>query len=542
MSKAKRITIIYALTILIAMSALLIFYFHSGNNISLDIQIEKGSLSDIDGLNIKVYPSLLAGINWTENITFNNSDYTYDTSMRFTSKDIPEWDAYITEKHFNSVSDYSQWLPDTPEIPEKVHKMIVEQGGENEAFVSLSELIDYYPCIFDVIIGGQKDNYLSTFFDQNIYSIKFNGKENINKYYNNGLDYSYLLDESNMDESAVNYRKLLSFLKIPVIKEQMVALRADFNVKTQTYDISSPFYSYSTNLHETDNKSDSFSFNPQATADENNIYIWFYNKTSEGNTVDTSQIPGGYGVYMLPYRLSYSSLKKSSSCSFDFDKMKNIFSVEEKAEILDVSVDTENRELLVYTRLEEKTYLNVISLGDFQLKQALEIRDVKANYIFPEHRNGKELIVDTSDVKAEIRVLKRDTDGKYSEVFYYHDIDKARYNYVQDFDVKDGRLVLVSIEQDLDSAYNNYTNQYTYFHGNKNLFEERIVLSVISQEGLVFYAKITSDLQKSNNNSLSQYSDYWIFLQNSGAINSPSFKSAYWIRLDEMKRPRVNWN
>lgn len=344
-----------------------------------------------------------------------------------------------------------------------------------------------------------------------------------------------------MDESAVNYRKLLSFLKIPVIKDEMVALRADFNVKTQTYDISSPLYTFSTNLYETDNKSDSFSFNPQATADESNIYIWFYNKTSKGNTVDTSQIPGGYGIYMLPYKLSFSSLKKNGSCSFDFDKMKNIFSVDENAKILDVSVDMENRELLVYIRLEERTYLSVISLVDFQLKQTLEIRDVKASYIFPEHRNGKELIIYHSDVKAEVQVLKRDTDGKYSEVFYYQDIDGSRYNNVQDFDVKDGRLVLVSIEQDLDFAYNDYTEQYTYFHGNKDLFEERIVLSVISKEGLVFYGKITSNLQKSNNNSI-DYTYYEKMLQHDEAINSPSFSHIYWIRLAEMKRPRVNWN
>ena len=34
---------------------------------------------------------------------------------------------------------------------------------------------------------------------------------------------------------------------------------------------------------------------------EDGCYFWFSNRTQNGRTVDTSRIPGGYGVYRLPY-------------------------------------------------------------------------------------------------------------------------------------------------------------------------------------------------------------------------------------------------
>ena len=46
---------------------------------------------------------------------------------------------------------------------------------------------------------------------------------------------------------------------------------------------------------------DSFDFYTQSVATDDAFYFFFSNRTQLGNLVDTSRVPGGYGVYRLPY-------------------------------------------------------------------------------------------------------------------------------------------------------------------------------------------------------------------------------------------------
>ena len=51
----------------------------------------------------------------------------------------------------------------------------------------------------------------------------------------------------------------------------------------------------------TTEQGDSFDFYTQSVATDDAFYFFFSNRTQLGNLVDTSRVPGGYGVYRLPY-------------------------------------------------------------------------------------------------------------------------------------------------------------------------------------------------------------------------------------------------
>lgn len=41
--------------------------------------------------------------------------------------------------------------------------------------------------------------------------------------------------------------------------------------------------------------------NTESVITDDTCFFWFGNRTDNDRLVDTSRIPGGYGVYMLPY-------------------------------------------------------------------------------------------------------------------------------------------------------------------------------------------------------------------------------------------------
>lgn len=555
MSKAKLTATIYAAFIAIVMSILLITFYRSGNNVSYELKVKEGNISEIDGLQLELFPSLQHYVGWKEKIIFTGSDYSSDSSMYFSQESIVEWEGYIRYNNSTYLDDFSIWMPRTAEFTEKVHNLIAKNGGKSEASVPICELLDYYPFLFQAAIGGcTKDNSIfneATMsvkypFNSDYYYIGFEPEQTHGYYSRN---YSYLLDVNNQSKQAVNYRKLFDFLKIPVINNQMVTLSAEWDSETSTYDVKqTSAYSYT----DTDGDKDYFTLYLNATADQNNIYFWFSNKTLKGNLVDTSLIPGGYGIYVLPYKKTYKN-KKPIDCSFDFDNLRNICPIDEKAKIEDVNLDLEYGELLVYSTLEGKLRLCVLSTEGFEKKQEFEIPNPdNLPYISFIHKKGKELIY-FFDLRNEpnenLVALKRDANGKYSEVF--HNFHNAVVNSsinsfyaIQDFDVKDGRLVLLSIVDDCEYAYSEETEDIVCIHGDENLYEERIDISVISPEGnQIFFASMKPNLQKSNLDAFTLVPDDTPPISAGRVqINSTSGNEFGWIMLKEIKQPKITWN
>lgn len=552
MSKSKLTAIIYAAFIAIVMSILLIMFYRLGNKVSYALKVEEGNISEIEGLQLDLYPALQDDVGWKEKIIFSGSDFSSDSSMIFSKESIVEWSDYIRYKNSAYLDDFSIWMPRTPEFTEKVHDLIVKYGGNIEASVPICELIDYYPSLFQAAIGGcDKNNAIfngTTMgvqypFNSDYYYIGFEPEEA--EGYDYLRNYSYLLDVNNQSKQAVNYRKLLDFIKIPVIKNQKVKLSAEWNSKTSTYNVKQTSY-YSLTDNNDDN--DFFSLYFNATADKNNIYFWFSNKTSKGNLVETSLIPGGYGIYVLPYRKTYKN-NKPIDCSFDFDNLRNICPIDEKARIEDVYLDLEHGELLVYSSLDGKLRLCVVSTEGFEKKQEFETQNPdKLPYIGFIHSKGKELI-HFSDYKNEPSenwvALKRDVNGKYSEVFQNALVNSSIKSFyeIQDFDVKDGRLVLLSIDSDIEYARIEGTDDIICIRGDENLYEERIEIRVISPEGnQIFYASMKPSLQKSNLRASTLVPDDP--RPNSAGrvqINSASGDEFGWITLEELKQPKLTW-
>lgn len=81
------------------------------------------------------------------------------------------------------------------------------------------------------------------------------------------------------------------FFRIPVLQDEYVELGIDKNM-----DGTGSGRSISSVM-----EGDRFWMNVESVITDDTCFFWFGNRTDKDRLVDTSRIPGGYGIYMLPY-------------------------------------------------------------------------------------------------------------------------------------------------------------------------------------------------------------------------------------------------
>ncbi len=109
---------------------------------------------------------------------------------------------------------------------------------------------------------------------------------------------------------------------------------------------------------------DEFNFSASSIVTDKECFIYFSNKTRFGKLADTSEIPGGYGIYRLPY----SQNKNLKIVSFNCKSLKNIFPVAKEEEIQQVELSADKKSLYMISQNRSKTYLTVIDAENFKEK------------------------------------------------------------------------------------------------------------------------------------------------------------------------------
>lgn len=134
------------------------------------------------------------------------------------------------------------------------------------------------------------------------------------------------------------------------------------------------------------------------------VYFTFDAHTHHGNFVDTSMIPGGYGLYM--FQVDYTSIQKYT--------LTTLMELDITHYPKQMFVDEALGHLLYISTLEEKWYLTVIDLNTLQVLQQLCILEDGA--VEPWFDIQGDLLYCVQE-RERIRILQRDDAGIYSNVF-----------------------------------------------------------------------------------------------------------------------------
>lgn len=110
---------------------------------------------------------------------------------------------------------------------------------------------------------------------------------------------------------------------------------------------------------------DAYDFRSTAyVATEDAFYFTLSPYTTKGKLVDTSQIPGGYGIYRLPF-------DKESDKVYP-QQLENVYSLSPEEIVCSIDISLDGTELYVFSAKEDTCYFSVLDLATMELKQKIE--------------------------------------------------------------------------------------------------------------------------------------------------------------------------
>ena len=204
----------------------------------------------------------------------------------------------------------------------------------------------------------------------------------------NGNDYDNLTFDDYKNERAV-WDKFNEFFKIPIPKD------------LPAFEISVTKNAIGNEVGMGSSGQDfEYWLNPQVTYTNNRVFFSignkFYNRGKDSfQYVDTSLIPGGYGIYSFTYKNVRNSKNTQGNTTIFYpgyetgveeDTLAMVFPLEQQAEVIYMTLSNDESKLLVFTKEYDVTYLTVIDIASMTEFQKLKITETR-QYTFYEYDN-----------------------------------------------------------------------------------------------------------------------------------------------------------
>lgn len=479
MTKSKILTLCVTILLTVSMIIIVISFKKAGNDVSFNLSVQQGSLSDIDGLKIHLEP-YVEELSWSGDISVSKQGISDNVSM-FGPSIISDDNDYPLLYLQTLNTDPGNWKS---ENEDKLKNMLNELLKENPSGGDISvPLSDYYPYVRFTLQGYIRSSKGGFDFDN--YGIR--------DYSNLKACFKKDYFEDVIEPEYIAENKMRELFKVRVPQNAMLDIRYGIDSKTDEMFYYLDDHNYLSN------------FKLHFSIDENSLIMWF-----TGAYYDVSEMPGGYGIYILPYKGKKIS-KYLNLLSFDFENVKNILPLNITDEILNVKVEKKYKELLIFTKEDEAYRLYVLDTDSYSLKQTLEYNKFGKNIRRFEHEhyeNGTHLVItgETEFINGDeyhiitspgVLVIQRGSDGKYSEVFSNDTFDVIdpngeRLNHIEDFLMKDGKLLLCFEKQEDNIDRETCEKMYSFNSDNE------LHLYLLSETETLFHGKLTSSLMDAN--------------------------------------------
>lgn len=152
------------------------------------------------------------------------------------------------------------------------------------------------------------------------------------------------------------YEKFTDFFRIPVEEKDCIEVVVDRD--------------QSNGMMTQSSSSDYLQLYSESVMTEDGMcYFTLNNKTSDGRVMDSSLIPGGYGLYSF----RFGKPGTYSKSGVDIDSLKMTYALDENITILYLSLNKEQTKLLLFTEEAEEYYFSVIDRDTMKLSQKLKL-------------------------------------------------------------------------------------------------------------------------------------------------------------------------
>lgn len=240
-----------------------------------------------------------------------------------------------------------------------------QPGEEKHKAVLLKDYAEYYPFVVN-IYSPQMLNYENgtSVFQYEWERYEWNEAELL-------LKIAYNEQQGAKEEVIAEDRKALEklqifkeFFKIPVLENDLVRIAVGKDEEGNVIGWAAQNSSYGTSTNNVDipyyeedyEKYDGFNFYIESVMRNGDCYFTFEPYTYQHNQpVDTSHIPGGYGIYYFDYDEKTGEIYP--------EHLKMVYALDPAEHFYDIAIDVKGKNLLVTTKADEGIYLNIIDIS-----------------------------------------------------------------------------------------------------------------------------------------------------------------------------------
>ena len=333
-------------------------------NVTYEIESETGLASAAAGLKISYmeYPLVekedgdydyssakrMDDRQWKFTLTFD------DSGMNMKSEIVPDTkslldseDAWKENEQFeyDSRNDHYE-IRNYDQRVESIERLFSEEEllkmNDNESMltINLSDHYQYYMMYYEIVLPHCGDSSEWIKIDQNNY--KARGNYIWNSWYYSNLpekEFRYYSEEPvkvDYEKNKEIAAKFEEFFRIPMLQSE---------VWTFGYE-KDPEYDYKNTVCNIEENRDYYNPCFYSVTSHEALYFTFETHTENGAIVDTSLIPGGYGIYALPYRRNY----EEETTTALIDDMRLVVPLDKDVYIEEIELRRDEGQLLLLYR------------------------------------------------------------------------------------------------------------------------------------------------------------------------------------------------
>jgi len=313
-----------------------------------------GDPSAAYGLNVDLRVNYEYHLLWQSHIDFDENRFQTSTDYEFSQDEVREdpphnhKGVFLTDGIFFSYDASSD--KNATGIGRALNELLseTEPGTTKKRTVRLTDYYDYYPIMVYIELPGL------------LYAHYVPAD-------NDSMDISY-----SREDHAI--KSIQDFFRIPVLSDHYM------DIEVNKVSGENPAHTSGIGSSE---KGDTFSMTSAGVIGENACYFWFSNRTRNDDPVDTSLIPGGYGIYRLPFGyVDSQSYVTGSGGSYEYtgpdvfaDELAVLYPVDPERRILHLGIDSGKTKLLLHTVEDGKYIVTVINAETGEALQRLEVSD-----------------------------------------------------------------------------------------------------------------------------------------------------------------------
>lgn len=203
-----------------------------------------------------------------------------------------------------------------------------DAGTEHSETVDLRDYMDYYPLSVSIDLPG------STYVWKNA-----------------GVD----VEQSGGDDMGAINMAVADYFRIPITDEQPVRFHVEKDAAGKVFSWGS------------DTDREIYSAFGDGAVTDNACVFYLSNAYGDGKTVDFSQVPGGYGLYRLPYETDGSTTR------IDVDALEMVYPLAEDESVITLLASENGMYLLLVTTDGEDETLTVLDADTVQPVQTIHL-------------------------------------------------------------------------------------------------------------------------------------------------------------------------